>query len=142
MNIKANSPQPTLTKVMYWIPRLLSILAILFISFFALDAFASGLTLWQQLASFFIHLIPSFALTALLVYAWRYEKSGGIIFLLIGLISSPIIFNWNYRMNGSAWLSLGIIATITFPFVVVGVLFLVHHSMKRKLHVNRDHQAS
>lgn len=131
MNITANQSEPTLSKVVYWTPRLLCIVAILFISLFSLDAFASGLTLWQQLGALFKHLVPSFVLIALLVYAWHHEKSGGIIFLLIGLISSPIIFNWNYRMNGSAWLSLGIIATITFPFIVVGVLFLFHHAMKR-----------
>jgi len=132
MNITTNSSEPRFSKVVYWTPRLLCILAILFISIFSLDAFAPGLTLWQQLGAFFMHMIPSFALAALLAYAWRYEKTGGIIFLLLGLIFSPIIFNWNYRMNGSAWLSLGIIASITFPFVVVGILFLVHHSMKTK----------
>jgi hypothetical protein len=100
---------------------------------FSLDVFASGLPLWQQLEAFFVHMIPSFVLAALLIYSWRHEKTGGIIFLLLGLIFSPVLFNWNYRMNGSAWLSLGIIATITFPFVVVGILFLVHHSMKRRI---------
>lgn len=132
MNITVNSSEPRLSKVVYWTPRLLCILAILFISLFSLDAFAPGLTLWQQLGAFFMHMIPSFVLTALLAYAWRNEKSGGIIFLLIGLIFSPLIFNWNYRMNNSVWISLGIIAAITLPFVVVGILFLMHHSMKAK----------
>jgi hypothetical protein len=126
------SSEPTLIKIVYWTPRLLCILAILFISLFSLDAFSPGLTLWQQLGAFFMHMIPSFVLAALLAYAWRNEKTGGIIFLLFGLIFSPFIFNWNYRMNGSVWLSLGIIATITFPFVLVGILFLVHHSMRSK----------
>jgi cytochrome b561 len=133
MNITVNSSEPTKVKIVYWTPRLLCILAILFISLFSLDAFASGLTLWQQLGAFLMHMIPSFVLAALLAYAWRYEKTGGIIFLLFGLFFSPVLFNWNYRMNGSAWLSLGIIATITFPFVVVGILFLVHHSMKKRI---------
>ena len=132
MNITVNTSEPRLSKVVYWTPRLLCIIAILFISLFSLDAFAPGLTLWQQLGAFFMHMIPSFVLTALLAYAWRNEKSGGIIFLLIGLIFSPLIFNWNYRMNNSVWISLGIIAAITLPFVVVGILFLMHHSMKAK----------
>ena len=132
MNITVNSSEPRPSKVVYWTPRLLCIIAILLISLFSLDAFAPGLTLWQQLGAFFMHMIPSFVLTALLAYAWRNEKSGGIIFLLIGLIFSPLIFNWNYRMNNSVWISLGIIAAITLPFVVVGILFLMHHSMKTK----------
>jgi hypothetical protein len=132
MSITIHPSEPGLSKVVYWIPRVLSILAILFISIFALDAFEHGDTIWQKLGAFFMHLIPSFILTALLVYAWRHEKWGGIIFLLIGLIFSPIIFNWNYRMNNSVWISLGIIASITLPLVVVGILFLVHYTMKRK----------
>jgi hypothetical protein len=77
-------------------------------------------------------MIPSFALATLLFYTWRHEKWGGILFLLIGLIFTPIIFNWNYRMNNSVWISLSIIGMITLPFVVVGVLFLWHHLLQKK----------
>jgi hypothetical protein len=132
MNFSAHSTGPRYLKALYWIPRVVSILAILFISLFALDAFEQDHTIWQNLGAFFMHLIPSFILTALLIYAWNHEKWGGIIFLLMGLIFSPLIFNWNYRMNNSVWLSLGIIACITLPFVVVGTLFLVHHTKKKK----------
>ena len=119
-------------KVIYWLPRIICILAILFVSMFALDSFAPGLTIWQQLAAFFIHLIPSFVLLAILIVSWKWEMIGGIIFLVIGLGMSPFIFNHNYKMNHSVGISLGIILAITFPFVVVGVLFIVNHILKRK----------
>jgi hypothetical protein len=125
-------PETGVARVVYWAPRVLGILAILFISLFALDAFGSGLSIWQQIGGFLIHMIPSFALATLLFYAWRHEKWGGILFLLIGLIFTPIIFNWNYRMNNSVWISLSIIGMITLPFVVVGVLFLWHHLIQKK----------
>ena len=48
--------------VYHWLPRILCILSILFISMFALDAFAPNLTIWQQITDFLIHLIPSFIL--------------------------------------------------------------------------------
>ncbi len=121
-----------ISKAMYWIPRLLCILAILFISLFSLDAFDYGTTTAQKLFAFFMHLIPSFLLTALLVYAWYHEKWGGIIFLLLGILLSPVVFNKNYQMNNSVWLSLSVIAMITFPFMVVGTLFLIHDSIKKK----------
>lgn len=35
-------------KVFYWSPRIICILAILFVSLFAADAFATGITIWQQ----------------------------------------------------------------------------------------------
>lgn len=132
MNTSINKHRTGLSKALYWSPRILSILAILFISIFALDAFAPDLTLWQQLGAFFMHLIPSIGLAVLLAYAWKHEKWGGILFLLIGLIFTPIIFNWNYRMNNSVWISLSIISLITVPFVVVGILFLVHDFINKR----------
>jgi hypothetical protein len=122
----------TSIRVFHWLPRVICILAILFISMFAADAFAHGLTIWQQLGGFFMHLIPSFILLALLTVAWKWEYIGGIIFTVIGLGLSPFIFMHNYNMNNSVGMSLGIILAITFPFVVVGILFIISHFMKKK----------
>lgn len=123
----------TTVMVFHWLPRIICILAILFISVFALDAFSPGLTLWQQLAGFLMHLIPTFILTCLLVIAWKWELVGGIIFTVIGLAMSPVIFLHNYRINHfSIGQSIGVILLITFPFVVVGVLFIISHFKKKK----------
>lgn len=120
-------------KIIHWIPRILCILAILFISMFAADSFAPELTFWQQIGGFIIHLIPSFILIALLIVAWKWEFIGGIIFLVIGLAMSPVVFMLNHQRNHfSIGQSLGIILMITFPFVVVGVLFIISHYMKKK----------
>ena len=120
-------------KLFHWTPRIICILAILFVSLFALDAFEPGLTLWQQIGAFLIHLIPSFILLAILVVAWKWENIGGIIFIIIGLALSPFVFNMNFKMTHSIWMSLGIILMITIPFVVVGILFLMSYNRKRKL---------
>ena len=120
-------------KTWYWLPRILCILAIAFVSLFALDAFSSELSLWQQIGAFLMHLIPSFILLALLIFAWKKELIGGIIFMLIGLGLSPVVFSHNYRMNHSIFMSLGIILTITIPFVIVGLLFLISHFKRKKL---------
>ena len=117
--------------IFYWLPRIICILAILFISMFAADAFEPGLTIWQQLGAFFMHLIPSFILLGILILAWYKEFLGGIIFIIIGLVLTPFIFNHNYKMNESVWMSLGIILTITFPFILVGILFIVSHKLKK-----------
>jgi len=122
----------TSIRLFHWLPRIFCILAILFISLFAADSFAPGLTIWQQLSAFFMHLIPSFILLAFLIIAWKWELIGGIIFMVIGLAFSPFIFIHNYNMNHSVGMSLVIILLINFPFVVVGILFLTSHSMKKK----------
>jgi hypothetical protein len=122
----------TSIRIFHWLPRILCILAILFISLFAADAFKPGLTIWQQLGGFLMQLIPSFILLALLIVAWKWECIGGIIFIVIGLGLSPFIFMHNYNMNHSVGMSLGIILMITFPFVVVGILFIISHYKKKK----------
>jgi len=120
-------------KIFHWLPRLLCILAILFVSIFALDAFSPELSLWRQIGAFLIHLTPSFILLGLLILAWKREFIGGIIFILIGLGLSPIVFSHNYRMNHSIVMSIGIILTITIPFAIVGILFIISHFKKKKI---------
>jgi len=118
-------------KIYYWLPRVICILAILFVSLFALDAFEPGLTIWEQLGAFLIHLIPSFVLLALLIVAWKWEYIGGVIFVIIGLGLSPFIFIKNYNMNHSVWMSSLVILTITIPFAIVGALFIVSYFKKK-----------
>ena len=119
-------------QVFHWLPRIICILAILFISMFAADAFEHGLTIWQKLSAFLIHLIPSFVLLTFLIVAWKWEFIGGIIFTLIGLGFTPFVFMLNYNRNHSILDSFFTILGITFPFIVVGILFIVSHLLKRK----------
>ena len=113
-------------QVFHWLPRIICILAILFISIFAADAFEEGLS------AVLIHLIPSFVLITFLIIAWKWEFIGGIIFTLIGLGLTPFIFMLNYNRNHSIFDSLLTLLLITFPFIVVGILFIVSHLLKRK----------
>jgi hypothetical protein len=117
--------------ILYWTPRILCILAILFISMFALDSFSPNLTIWQQIGAFLIHLIPSFILLVFLLIAWKWELIGGILFTVIGVTATPFIYIHNYRMNHSVWMSLMVILFITIPFVIVGVLFIISHFKNR-----------
>ena len=123
----------TSVKVFHWLPRILCIMAILFISIFAADAFAPGLTIWKQLGDFIIHLIPSFILLAFLLVAWKWELIGGIILGAIGVAASPLIFMFNLNRNHfPVGQSLVIVLLITFPFVVVGILFIISHTLKKR----------
>jgi hypothetical protein len=100
---------------------------------FALDSFAPGLTIGQQLGAFFMHMIPSFILITFLVVAWKWELIGGIILLITGLGLSPFIYLLNHNRNGfTVWNSLLVVLLINIPFVVVGILFIVSHFMKKK----------
>jgi len=119
-------------RLLYWLPRLICILAILFISLFAIDSFEPELSVRQQLIGFAIHLIPSFCLLILLFIAWKWELIGGVLFMIVGLGFSPFIFTHNYAMNHSIWISMSIILMITFPFIVVGFLFILNYFFAKK----------
>jgi hypothetical protein len=118
-------------RLFHWLPRTLCILAILFFSMFVLDASAPGLTPSQQLEALRIHLIPSFVLLALLLIAWKWEFVGGIALAATGLVLSIPVFALNYRRTHSIGVSLSIILMVTIPFVVVGILFIVSHRMRK-----------
>jgi len=118
-------------KLLYWLPRILAIIAILFVSMFALDTFESGLSPWKQLMAYMMRLIPSYLLVALLILAWHREVVGGVLFIVVGLAFSPAVFMHNYHLNQSVCTSLGCVGVLTFPFVVIGGLFLVHHFKKK-----------
>ena len=89
-----------------WIPRILAILFIIFISLFAFDTpFGIG---------FLIHLLPTFILLGCLIVAWVKPKIGGVLFGLAG-IGTIIVFN-TYR----ELISFFIISVIP---IAIGVLF-------------------
>jgi hypothetical protein len=122
------------TKVRFfqWLPRIICMLSLVFISLFALDAFSNKLTIEEQLGDFLIHLIPSFILLAILIIAWKREYIGGILFTIIGLVLTPFIFTLNYNRNHSLSTSFGIVLAITFPIIIVGILFIISHFVKKK----------
>jgi hypothetical protein len=122
----------TKEKVLYWLPRLLCIGAILFVSMFALDAFQPGMPILEQIGGFLIHMIPSFVLLVVLLVAWKWELVGGVVITLIGLGFSPFVYLMNYNRTHSVGISLSIILMINLPFVIVGVLFILNHYRNKK----------
>lgn len=94
----------------FWVPRILAILFILFVSSFALDVFELPQWYW----ALFIHLIPSYILIALIVIAWKKEKWGGGLFILTGLLSLGLLQS----------------TIIAIPCFIIGVLFLIAAKVK------------
>jgi cell division protein FtsW (lipid II flippase) len=118
--------------IVRWAPRIITILAICFVSLFALDSFDPSFTLWKQIQAFAMHMIPTVVLTIFLLVAWKMELVGGIILCVLSLGLMPPIYMGNYQMNHSVWMSLGVILMILFPFTVAGALFILSHFLHRK----------
>ena len=113
------------TRILHWVPRIICILTILFISLFALDSLSN-------MTAFLIHLIPSFILLAILIIAWRWGKIGGIILTIAGLAWCIFVFLLNLRRTHSVGASLIIILMLCIPFVLAGILFIISYYKKKK----------
>ena len=100
----------SLTRLLFWGPRGLTILFILFLGLFALDVFGEGYTFSETVVALFMHLIPNMVLAIILVFAWKWEWIGAALFAALGLLY--IYWSWG-RFHISAY------------FVISGPLFLV-----------------
>lgn len=111
--------------VLYWLPRILVIIAIFVIGLFALDSFSPENTFWHNVGSFLMNLIPSYILILILIIAWKWERAGGIILTIIGLVCSVLVFDMNFRRNHSVLASLVVVLIICIPSLAAGILFLI-----------------
>lgn len=114
-------------RLRYWTPRILGICSVFFVGLFALDAFDGKHPLNVQLLNFGLHIIPSILVAIALYVAWRWEKIGGLIFLGIGSICTPLLFILNYQRNHSVAISVQIVGLITLPLIIIGLLFLSNY---------------
>jgi hypothetical protein len=113
-------------KILQWSPRILVILAILFMMMFSIDVFEEKAPLGRQLLGFLIHNIPAFILAGLLFVAWKWEMAGGLSLILITIILS-ILFR---SFTGNPY-SLIVIS----PFFIAGGLFILHSVLESRRRV-------
>ena len=106
------------SKILYWIPRILTILSILFMTMFSLDAFGGNESFGAKMLGFLIHNIPVLILIAILIIAWKWEVEGGALFIIASIVG----FIYFHSFSGNPG-SLIVIA----PFLIVGILFILHY---------------
>jgi len=113
-------------KIVYWTPRILSIIFILFLMLFSLDIFGNSYGFWETVLGLFMHNIPALILLAVLIISWKREIVGGIVFILAGLLYIIMLLT---RSNFE-WYMLSWSIIIAGPAFLIGILFLV--GWKRK----------
>lgn len=110
------------SKFIYWVPRVISILFIIFLAMFSLDVFTPGATAKDIIIGLFMHNIPALILVVVLIISWKYEVVGGIVFILAGLVYIimvairqpwPLVLTWSLTIAGPAFL-IGILFMITW----------------------------
>jgi hypothetical protein len=94
-----------------WAARVLSILLILFFLMFSFDEPILSL-------GFLMHNVPTAIILILAIIAWKYERAGGIVYILLG-IAAMIFFNVRELIQG---------LLVVLPFIVIGVLYLLSSS--------------
>ncbi len=112
----------TFKKIIYWLPRILSIVFVLFISLFSLDVFGeySG---WELAIALFMHLLPVFLLIGVTIAAWKYDLVGAIAFFAMAfwyvwMVGLDRHWTWYVFISG--------------PAIFIGVLFLINWLQKNK----------
>lgn len=108
-------------RILYWAPRILSVLFALFLSLFAFDVFVEGVSIWEQLLAFLIHLVPVYVVVIVLLLAWKWEWVGAVLFIGLGLFY--LVEVWG-KLHWSAYVA------ISGPLFLIGVLFLLNWKFK------------
>lgn len=116
-----------ISRFIYWTPRILSIIFILFLALFSLDIFEGNYGFWGTILGLFMHNIPSLVLLMILLISWKYEIVGGIVFILAGILYIIIIL-----MNPFEWYMLAWILQISGIAFLIGILFLINWFKKKK----------
>ena len=119
-----------INKFIYWIPRILAAILILFLMIFSLDVFEPGLTSWQIFIGLLMHNLPSLILAIVLWISWKYEIVGGVTFIIAGI--AHMIFSV-VRVDVEPWyISFFGSLIIDVPAFLIGVLFLIGWFKKRE----------
>ena len=103
------SPSP----VLFWAPRVFAVASGLFLSIFALDAFAPGRPLSDACPDVLLHLLPAAVVFIAVALAWRRDGVGAVAFVGLAVL---------YMLMARSRLDW--ILVIAGPLLVTGLLFL------------------
>jgi len=118
---------------LFWIPRVLAMAYIVFLSLFALDVFSEGHGFWKTILALAIHLIPAFVLIGGLILAWRWEWIGAVLFAAAGGLYIGLVL----RLHLSVAIKLNWILTIAGPAFIVSATFLANWWKRGEMHAGQ-----
>ncbi len=101
-------------KIIYWTPRILSVLYVIFISLSALDVFREGYKFPEILIALFMHLLPGFILLIMIIIAWKKELIGAVCFFALAVLFT-FFFKTYQQLAG--------LLTISLPLLVIALGF-------------------
>ncbi len=100
---------------LFYAPRLLSVVLLVILTFFAVDAYQSAESTTFGNSPFAIYLFPVFVLLIITAISWKKARFGGTLFIIGG-------FFYAFMVDEFSVSSLAMVAT---PLILLGVLFHV-----------------
>ncbi|MBI4810363.1 MAG: hypothetical protein HY800_02760 [Ignavibacteriales bacterium] len=104
-------------QLLYWSPRVLTIVFIAFTCLFAADVFSESRGFWETALALLMHLIPQLIVIGLLIVLWHREWIVGVICLLLSIA---------YIINVWGRFGIDVYILIGGPLALIGVLFLLN----------------
>ena len=122
-------PKKRKGKFLFWLPRIITILFILFISMFALDVFDVNLGFWSMIGGLFMHLIPTIILSLILIIFWKKSIVLGSMWVAFGVwylaVMIPNMLK-HFEFYYLSWL----VMFSGIAFVIAGLFFLENYRRK------------
>ena len=109
--------------VLYWAPRVISILFALFISMFGFDVFDMDIGFPEIILAFIMDMLPAIIVVVMIALAWRWELVGAILCMGLALF---YIFGTNFDMDIITYL------LIPGPLMILAVLWFLGWLQKKK----------
>ena len=106
-----------------WVPRILMVLFIIFLTLFSFDVFEMEGSIWTKVGAFVMHSIPSIVLAAFVVVTWKVPLIVGIVDLVLAVAYTVLVWS-----QGNPQMAPG----LALPLAIVGVLFIVAYVLERK----------
>ena len=118
--------------LLFWLPRILAILLILFLAMFSLDVFEMGGGIGAILVGLLMHNLWTIALIVILIFAWKRDLAGVIGFPAFGLVMLVILVIPALGSPGQGAFNLfPLVFMVAFP-ILIGLLFLPRWLQNRK----------
>ncbi|PIN71835.1 hypothetical protein COV21_04060 [Candidatus Woesearchaeota archaeon CG10_big_fil_rev_8_21_14_0_10_45_5] len=120
-----------ISKFIYWTPRILSIIFILFLAMFSLDIFEGNYGFWGTILGLFMHNIPTLFLLIVLLISWKHEIVGGIGFILAGIFYIAWVLMNAIKKGFELYYLLWVVQISGIAFFI-GIMFLVGWFKKKR----------
>jgi len=118
-------------RVICWIPRILSIIFIIFLAIFSLDVFDEHLGFWGTALALFMHNLPSIILLIITIIAWKRELVGAIAFALGGMLFLVLTIIRTVLSSPIHWSMLVGILMISVPAFLIAYLYYLNWKNKK-----------